>query len=59
MEKSKEMLLSLGMKEEEISKLNRWKRVNELRRLSSQAAAQGAEGAVNKYARGVRVTTKM
>lgn len=35
MEKAKEMLLSLGMKDEEINKLNRWKRVNELRRLSS------------------------
>jgi hypothetical protein len=59
MDKAKKLLLKLGKTDKEIEGLPRWNRVSLLRQLSSQAAAQGVEGSINKYARGMRVTTKM
>ena len=51
-------LIQLGIDEEEIQKMGRWKRVSLLRSTSSHAVKLGYEGDIVKYARNQRYNTK-
>jgi len=53
-------LMHFGVvKREKVEGLTRWERVGLLKFLSSQAAKEGKQGSITKYARGTRLTTKM
>jgi hypothetical protein len=52
-------LIQLGEDEDYISKLSRWERVSLLRYKSSKAAELGYEGDITKYARGMRMNSKV
>ena len=53
-------LMTFGVvKREKVEGLTRWERVGLLKYLSSQAAKEGKQGSITKYARGTRLTTKM
>ena len=58
-EQIRDMLLELGYTKDQIEELSRWDRVALLRDQSSQAVSMGIKGEFRKYARGVRVTSKM
>ena len=51
-------LIQLGIEEEAIQKMGRWKRVSLLRSTSSHAVKLGYEGDIVKYARNQRYNTK-
>ena len=51
-------LIQLGIEEEAIQKMGRWKRVSLLRSTSSHAVKLGYEGDIVKYARNERYNTK-
>ncbi|OMJ72784.1 hypothetical protein SteCoe_28703 [Stentor coeruleus] len=53
------VLLRLGCKKEELEGLGRWSGVAMLRSLASRLVSEGYKGGVEKYARGVRMSTKM
>ncbi len=52
-------LIQLGEDEDYINKLSRWERVSLLRYKSSKAAELGYEGDITKYARGMRMNSKV
>ena len=52
-------LIQLGVDEELINKYSRWERVSMLRWKSSKAAELGYEGDITKYARGMRMNSKL
>lgn len=53
-------LMTFGVvRRDKVEGLTRWERVGMLKILSSQAAKEGKQGSITKYARGTRLTTKM
>ena len=57
-EEIKIKLIQLGIEEDQIQKMGRWKRVSLLRSTSSHAVKLGYEGDIVKYARNQRYNTK-
>ncbi|GAB4853230.1 hypothetical protein Ancab_017419 [Ancistrocladus abbreviatus] len=59
MEAAREVLLKFNFPDEQISKLTRWHRIAEIRKLSSEQAASGVDvdpTTISKYARGQRMS---
>ena len=55
----RKLLLKMGCKREEIQHIGRWSGVAMLRNKASKLVSEGYKGSVEKYARGIRMSTKM
>ena len=55
----RKLLLKMGCKREEIQHIGRWSGVAMLRNKASKLVSEGYKGTVEKYARGIRMSTKM
>lgn len=55
----RKLLLKMGYRKEEVQGIGRWSGVAMLRNKASKLVSEGYKGGVEKYARGIRMSTKM